>query len=235
MLTKLIVGAAIALGVNALSVASASAVTFAVYTPTNSTANLQLSGTTLSSTSPVVFDFKVPALAALGDLTATYSLSATETGALAFGPATLATFDGSFSLTYAGATVTAGSVTVHNGDNLLSGSFLGALFTGFGSTGTFQDSISSGGLVAFTSNFIAFNPLSDEALSLALTSLNPLSQVVAGQLTPFTAVSSGTFAADIQTLLPTPLPSTWTMLLSGVAGLGFLMFRRKNTFAAIAA
>lgn len=67
--------------------------------------------------------------------------------------------------------------------------------------------------------------------------------------TYLTDVENGTWAADYNVSLlsgsgnqnlafldPTPVPSTWMLLLTGLAGLGFFVFRRaKNRSAAVAA
>src|SRR5258708_17315559 len=133
---KIAASAVLVLGFNVVGAVGADATTFLEYHPVDTASNISLSGLTLSSSSEVDVSFLVPGLSDFGDLSATYSLIATETGAVAFGPLALATFDGSFALTYDGPNVTMGAVTIHTGDDLLSGTFLGSVFTGYGSAGT---------------------------------------------------------------------------------------------------
>jgi PEP-CTERM motif len=231
-LAKLVLGGFIALSFNGLNVGNASASTFAAYTPINDGTNLSLSGLTLSGNSTVVFDYLLPQLSPLGNLSANFTLSATETGAVAFGPVSLATFDGSFAFTYTGTNVTAGGVTVHTGDSLLSGIFLGSIFSGYGSSASLVDSNLGGGLVSFAnSNLINFDPdpFADQGLSLSLTSVTPAPFIVGGQVSNFSAVSNGSFAANAVPVTPgVPEPSTWAMMILGFAGVGFMAYRRKS-------
>jgi hypothetical protein len=144
--------------------------------------------------------------------------SGTETGAVAFGPLSLATFDGSYSLTYTGSTITAGSVTVNPGNVLLRATYLGAVFTGYGSTGNLVDSNLGGGLVSYSSDLLTFDPAADQGFSLGLTSIRSPSQVIGGQLTNFSAVSQGAFAASFSSE-SVPEPATWALILIGLGGL----------------
>ena len=232
-MSHLMVGVAMSLGLLALTAQGAdAATTFADFSPSSSSANVTLSGLSLTANAPVVFDFlETPALAAFGDLQGAWAMSATETGATAFGPLALATFDGSFSFTYTGLTQTIGAITINPGDNLLSGTFLGSVFTGYGSSGSLDDSVLGGGLVSYSSHFLTFDPLGDQGISLALTTVSPAVQVVGGQLTNFTAVSSGNFSAGITSAVPEP--ATWAMMLLGFGGLGLAL--RSQRRLAIAA
>ncbi len=229
-LSKRVSGAAFALGIGLLVAVSANADPVATYSPASDSANIALSGLTLSSSSTVVFDYLTPNLSAFGDLAATLSLSATETGAVAFGPLALATFDGSFNFGYSGPTRTVGGITVVTGQSLLSGIFLGGVFTGYGSSAGFTDSVLGGGLVSFNnSSFLTFDPASDQGLALDLTGLDPAAQVVGGQLTDFTAASGGEFDATILSEVTggVPEPATWMMLLVGFCGLGVALRRQR--------
>lgn len=233
MLKKTLVAAAFGLSVGLAAAAPVGAVTFATYNPTTPAVNVSLTGLTLSASAPVVFNYLTPALSALGSLAATLSLTATETGAIAFGPVTLATFDGSFSLTYTGPTKTVGGITAHTGDDLLSGVFLGSVFSGYGSTASIIDSITGGGLVSYSDNsFVTFDPLADEGLVIGMTEVTPPTAVVGGKLTDFRAVSQGQFAADLLTGGGggTPEPATWAMMLVGFGAIG-LAARRRAKFA----
>jgi hypothetical protein len=216
-----------AIGLSVVGIATANASTFATFSPIDDAiANLNLVGTTLSSSSTVTFDYKSPGLVSFGDLTASLSLTGTETGAVAFGPIGLATFDGSFSFTYAGPTKSSGGHTVKAGDDLLSGSFLGAVATHYGTSGSLLDSILAGGLVSFNSNkFLAFTGLGDEGLALAEATDVPV-QVIAGKLTPFSAITTGSFSADGVSVAPVPLPAS--VLLLGPALFGLAAVRRRS-------
>jgi hypothetical protein len=223
-----------------LAAFGAHADTFAGFTSTDGGANMTLSGLTLSSSAPVIFNYQTANLSALGDLAANLSLTATETGALALGPIAFGTFDGTFALTYSGATKTAGGYTVHTGDDLLSGVYLGSVFTGYGTSASLVDSILAGGLVSFNdNNFLTFDPTGDESLSLDLESLTPPSQVIAGQLTGFSTTSAGLFGADgvteaAATPSGIPEPAAWAMMLVGFAGLGGVLRRRRRPAAVTA-
>ena len=229
-LSKRVTGAACALGISLLAAVGAQADPVATYSPADDSSNITLSGLTLSSSSAVVFDYMTPNLSAFGDLAATLSLSATETGAVAFGPLSLGTFDGSFNFGYSGPTRTVGGITVHTGDSLLSGTFLGSVFTGYGSSAGITDSVLGGGLVSYNdSGFLTFDPASDQGLVLDLTGVDPSVLVVGGVLTDFTAASGGEFDATILSEIKgsVPEPATWMMLLTGFFGLGATLRRRR--------
>jgi hypothetical protein len=119
---------------------------------------------------------------------------------------------------------------------LLSGTFLGAVFTGYGSAGSIVDSVLGGGLVDYNSNpLLAFAAGGDEGLSLALTGVNNPVVVSGGKLSDFAAVSQGSFAAvNVSVDPPVPEPSTWAMMLAGFAGLAFAAYRRTKARPAIA-
>ena len=238
MFRKISAAAALSLAVGLGATAPAHATTFAVYNPTVGTIpNIRLSGLNLTSNSAVTFDFKAGnALIALGNLAAHLSLTATETGAISFGPIALGTFDGSFAITYTGPAIAATSLhpAVATGETLLDGIFLGAVFTGYGSAGTLADSLLGGGLVDYNDNaFVQFSPPGgDEGLALAMTSLTPPVAVVGGKLTNFVAVSQGIFAGDnlVTTGGGTPEPGTWALMLIGIGGIGYAA-RRRAKFA----
>ncbi len=224
--------AALGLAAGLVSAAPAGAVTFATFNPVGPGSNISLSGLTLSSNAAVTFDYLSAALAPLGDLPAQLQLTAIETGAIAQGPVVIGSFDGAFSLIYTGATRTAGAYTVHTGDDLLSGTFLGSVFTGYGSAGSLIDSVLAGGLVSFTSNkFVTFDGLGDSGLALAMTSITPTVNVTLGALTPFSAVSQGGFAADGVANGGgggVPEPATWALMLTGFGLAGAAIRRRAK-------
>jgi len=226
---KMSFAAGLSLATGLVGLVPAHASTFALYDPIAGAANISLVGITLSVSAPVDFQYQIPALLGLGVLRSNLSLTATETGAITFGPIALASFDGSFSIAYAGATKTVGAITVTTGETLLSGTFLGSVATLYGSTGTLQDSVLAGGLVQYDNNaLITVDPLQDQGLAFSMTSVSPVVKVVAGQLTDFVGVSQGQFAADVTVTVPEP--SAWALMLIGGVGIA-LTARRRRTVA----
>jgi hypothetical protein len=240
MLKMTFVAGALSLAAGLAAVAPTQATTFATYNPSGTSANISLSGLALSSSSAVTFDYLDAALSPLGDLSATLTLNATETGAVAVGPIALGTFDGAFALTYTGATKTVGAYTVHTGDDLLSGTFLGSVFSGYGTAGSVVDSILAGGLVSFNdNNFLTFDPSADQGLSIGMTSITPTIAVVGGKLTDFSAVSQGNFAANVTDRGGggrggVPEPASWAVMLVGVGLTGATLRARRRRSSAIA-
>ncbi|HLZ84791.1 MAG TPA: PEPxxWA-CTERM sorting domain-containing protein [Caulobacteraceae bacterium] len=227
--------AAAGLAAGLVAAAPAHALQFASFAPAGGSApNIQLVGLSLTASAPVQFEYSLPPnLLALGFLPATLSLSATETGAVAFGPLALGTFDGSFNISYSGATMTVGAITVTHGESLLSGTFLGSVFTGYGTAASIDDSNLGGGLVAFNNNsLVSFTPPGgDEGLAFGIVNLNNPVAVVGGQLTDFTGVTTGNFAADNvvgNNGGGTPEPATWALMLIGVGAIGFVARRRAK-------
>ena len=217
----------------------AHASTFAVYDPIAGASNISLTGLTLSVSAPVDFQYQIPELLGLGVLPSNMILTATETGAITFGPIVLASFDGSFSIAYAGSTQTVDGITLTTGESLLSGQFLGSVANIYGSTGSLQDSILAGGLVHFDDNaLITVSAVADQGLAFSLTGIDPLVHVVAGQLTPFVGVSQGQFAGDVTSnvtpnVIPTvPEPSAWALMLIG--GVGVVVASRRRRTVALA-
>jgi hypothetical protein len=237
---KLAAAAVIASALSIVGTTGANATPIATYGPVDGTLDMNLTGLTLSDSRPMIFNYQLPGLANFGDLASNFSLNATETGAIAFGPIALASFDGSFSFAYAGPDITVGSVTIHTGDDLLSGSFLGSVLTGYGSTAGLVDSVLGGGLVSFNNNsFVTFTGLGDEALSMSLTDLSSPTVISAGALSPFSGNSQGIFSADeiatnacgnsgdLCKIPPTNVPEPFTFTLFG-AGFVAAMRRRKQ-------
>ena len=97
-------------------------------------------------------------------------------------------------------------------------------------------------MVSFNDNsLLTFDPLQDEALAIAMTSIDPLVTVVSGELTPFTAVSSGNYAAVILTnscgpngelCHPTNVPEPVTLSLFGAGLVSAAALRRRKKKAA---
>ena len=228
--------------------APARATTFAEYDAATSDANLDwtqsasLTGGTLSTTGAGVsantyFTFLAPALSALANLPALFTLSATAPDG---DPAVLASdqlaeenLSGTFSFTYTGSTpLMVGSHVYMTGANLLSGTFSGAELVGpaAGSTGSFQDAILSGGTVAFTSDIASFATTGDKGISLELTSVLPIFNAFPGQsLSSFSAVSTGSFASELNGGGGggVPEPATWAAMLIGFGAIGISARRSR--------
>ena len=224
----------------AFSLSSAHAVTFADYVaPAPGAANITLSGTTLSAFAPVLFDYTFPsALAPLGFLDANLTLNATEAGAVGLGSASLARFNGSFSIAYSGAAVTVGGVTLSPGEILLAGVFNDALFDALGSAGSIIDSLSGGGSVAYANNaLLNFAHTTDQSFSINLTNIAPAVSVNAsGNLSNFSGVSEGAFASDDPALSSdVPEPATWTLMALGFLSLGIAGYGRRRRLSAVSA
>src|SRR5664279_5463059 len=103
-----IASVALCLAVIIAAIVPAHAGTFAVDEQLSTVTDMNLSGLTLTGSGNVLTTFTTPSLAPFGNLPVTWSLTGTETGAIAFGPVALASFDGTYSLTYTGPAVTIG-------------------------------------------------------------------------------------------------------------------------------
>ncbi len=201
--------------------------TFAVFTPTDATANVTLSGLSLMAKDVVRFRFTDPGLASLGVISAQWTFNATEASASTFDGYPTAVFGGTFAYAYLGpVVVTAGGVTLHPGDNLLSGSFGQGIFSGSGSAASLNASAVGGKNVVLSSSLLKFDPAGGAGIAFSLTSIVPPTEVVpSGQLADFTAVASGNFAASPA---GAPEPASWALMLLGFGGLGAgLRARRK--------
>lgn len=204
-----------------LSAAGASAATtFADFSPASTAANIALTTGNLTSNSAVLFAYTPAALQTASPLDATLTLNAAQSGAaVAFGPADLALFNGTFAFTYTGPTQTIDGHTVDAGDDLLSGSFTNGLFTGTGNTASLLDSSS----VTFNNNSLLTFGGADESLAIGATSIDPSVSIKNNLIANFTGVASGNFASGDLVVItggPTPEPATWAMMLLGVFGLG---------------
>lgn len=237
---------------------SAHAMTFADYGAVGSAANLDwtqsssLTSGVLSTPGSGVstsFSFLSAPLSSLTGLSALFTLTATapavdpvDPGLLAGGVAAQKGLTGAFNFSYAGSTpLVVGTHTYLTGATLLHGTFSGAELFGlnFGSTTSLQDAVLSGGVVGFTSDFINFSSTGDKALSLALTSVLPIYGALKGSsLLSFTGVSTGSFASDLSSGGGgggIPEPAVWAMLLTGFAGVGLVVRRRKGALATVGA
>jgi len=233
---------------------SAQAMTFADYSATSSDANISwtqstsltsgvLSTTGVGASAATYFSFLTPALSSLADLPALFTLSASapasDPAQTGLGQIAEQNLSGTFSFIYTGsAPLVVGTHTYTTGANLLTGTFTGAEIIGpdFGSTGSVQDAIFSGGTVSFTSAIASFSPIGDKALSVELTSVLPfLSANPTNALSSFTAVSTGSFASDLATGggAGIPEPVTWATMLLGFGGIG-LAARRARRKSAVA-
>ena len=201
--------------------------TFAVFTPTNATANVTLSGLSLTAKDVVRFRFTNPGLASLGLISAQWTFNATEASASTFDGYPTAVFGGTFAYAYVGpVVVTAGGVTLHPGDNLLSGSFGQGIFSGSGSAASLNASAAGVKNVVLSSSLLKFDPAGGAGIAFSFTSIVPPTEVVpSGQLADFTAVASGNFAASPAAA---PEPATWALSLLGFGALGAVMRTRRR-------
>ena len=238
-----------------LYVLPAQAMTFADYSAASSsipnlgwTQSLSLTSGTLSTIgtgADTYFSFLAPPFAALVNLPAVFTLSASGPASnpvnpilLAGGVAAEQNLTGAFNFTYTGSTpLVVGANTYTTGATLLHGTFSGAQILGvnFGSTTSFQDAILSGGSVTFTSDIVGFSAVGDKGLSLELTSVLPFYGALPGQsLLTFTGVSTGSFASDLSSGGGgggVPEPGVWAMMMVGLAGIGAAVRRRKRQVA----
>jgi hypothetical protein len=241
--------AAMGLAAGLGAAAPASAVQFAVFNPVasskggvpnfaeDSAGNL----TSTPSTAATVFTFDLTPLSAFGNLASTFSFSAHETAAATSGSIggvtyVTAPYDGSFTYTYTGPTTTMGAVTLTTGETLLQGTFTNAAFTarsGASGGGLADDSLL--GTVSFTSALpSSVLPLAQgESFSLDFIDMSPVAALQNGFLRHFTAVGSGQFSFGETTGGGggVPEPTTWMLMLAGVAGIGFSLRRRPRTVA----
>jgi len=250
--------AALAVGFTAVvgAAAPAQAITFADFSATDSNSNIQWTqsaagtGGSLNTTNAlgaasadVKFSFLTPGLASLANLPAQFNFN----GTVANGTPAINTFGfliqngltGNFSFTYTGANVTLGSVNLTTGANLLSGVFGGANITGMNNAtaGGVNDATSSGGVLAFTSDFVTFPGGTQKAYSLSMTSIadpifgTPGLTTAPGQsLGNFAAVTTGSFEADLTGgggQGGVPEPGTWALMIVGFASVGWAI-RRKS-------
>jgi hypothetical protein len=70
----------------------------------------------------------------------------------------------------------------------------------------------------------------DSDLSFLLSSTTPITSVDLTSLSGFKELKHFQLSG-LSSVAPTPLPASWTMMLIGLAGLGFFGFRRRNRSA----
>jgi hypothetical protein len=137
------------------------------------------------------------------------------------------------------APITIGSHTFAAGSNLLSGSFGGAGIAGknFGTSGGLESSVSGGGTITFTSDFLDFSHTNDRDLSLSLGAITSLVANVnkglnfaSGKaLRSFRATATGSFSSDpAPTVTALPEPQSWALLIAGFGLVGAVARRRGN-------
>ena len=129
------------------------------------------------------------------------------------------------------------------GSNLLSGTFTQTTLSGprNGGTAGINGSTQGGSTIAFTSDFVTFDPASNFELSWSLSSIAPLLNALPTNGPParatrnFRAVIGGQFSSDPAPIINSiPEPEVWALLVVGF-GLVGVQVRRRNRQSAIAA
>ena len=244
--TILAAAAAVALAGGLTAATSASAVQFAVFNPVPSTTggvpnfsedslgNL----TSTPATAPTIFTFDLSPLSAFGDLQSTFNFSAHETAMASSGTVggvsyVSAPFDGAFNFTYSGPTVTKGGVTLTTGELLLGGTFTNAVFEArSGANGGALTDDSINGTVVYTSGLPSTAlPLASngQSFTLGFLDMTPVAALQNGFIRHFTAVGNGLFSSNLTGGGGggVPEPATWALMLTGVAGIGACLRRRR--------
>lgn len=111
-------------------------------------------------------------------------------------------------------TASASSISFHFDDFTTAADFVFLFVTGFANNDRFE------GLTYLECNMVSTCPADEGALSGTLTSSDGGSTYSAGSLYSSPQV--------IATVASTPLPSTWSMLMAGFVGVGFLVSRSKK-------
>lgn len=187
---------------------------------------------------------RMDVLAALGQLSASFTLNATAASgspAGSFGGYTIQPLtSGSFSFIYTGLTpLVVAHTTYTTGANLLTATFVsggGAAGSLRGSSGSINASTTAGDTITYTSDFLNFSSTVDQDFALSLSSITPPAVFTRNQsLKTFFATATGSFSTD-PVPLPTaviPEPATWGLLVVGF-GLVGLQGRRQNRSISIA-
>jgi hypothetical protein len=238
--------AAIALTGGLTAATSASAVVFADFNPVpsasggvpNFSEDTMGNLTSIPGIAPTIFTFDLSPLSAFGDLQSTFSFAAHETAMASSGTIggvtyVSAPFDGSFNFTYSGPTVTKGGVTLTTGELLLGGTFTNAVFAArSGANGGALTDDSINGTVVYTTGLpsTALPLASDgQSFTLGFLDMTPVSALQNGFLRHFTAVGNGLFGSNLTGGGGggVPEPATWTLMLTGLAGIGACLRRRR--------
>jgi hypothetical protein len=187
----------------------------------------------------VSFSFLPSTLAGVNNVNATFTLtaatgSAAQTGAFLVQP----NLAGSFSFLSTGA-ITARGITYAAGANLLSGTFNDVSIAGQNnaSAASYGGSTGGGATIAFSSDFVTFNPVSSYDLSISLSSLAPLLAATPGSsLSSFEAYSTGSFSSDPSPSgNSVPEPAAWAMLIVGFGLVGVQTRGRRAANTTVAA
>ncbi len=193
---------------------------------------------TLAGAAKVKFNFDLPSLSGLSNLSADYNLNVvvdpgnpaqTIGGTLDQGG-----LKGSFSFTYTGPTTVLNGHAITTGANLLSATFFdNGDITGKknGTAGSIFASTESGSTITYTSDFLNFTGSTVRDLAYTLNAVKPGFGFAAGSaLNSFTAAETGEFAYTA-----VPEPATWTISIMGFGLLGATLRRRRPQAAAATA
>ncbi len=195
-------------------------------------------GDTVLGAAAVKFNFDLPSLSGLSNLSADYTLNvfapggnpAQNVGASLDQPG----LQGSFSFIYTGPTTILNGHPIATGANLLSATFFNdGDITGKknGTAGSIFASTESGSVITYTSDFINFAGSTARDLSYTLNAVKPGFGFAAGNaLNSFTAAETGEFA-----YAAVPEPATWAMSILGFGLLGATLRRRRTRTVATSA
>ncbi len=191
-------------------------------------------GSLVAGAAKVKFNFDLPSLSGLSNLSADYSLNVTaaagnpvaNVGASLDQPG----LKGTFSFIYTGPTTVLNGHAISNGANLLTATFFdGGDITGKknGTAGSIFASTESGSSITYSSDFIDFTGSTVRDLSYTLNAVKPGFGFTAGKaLNGFTAAETGEFAYTA-----VPEPATWAISILGFGLLGATVRRRRQAAA----
>lgn len=222
------------------SVPAAAITTFASFTPSDSSPNVNYSGNTLQtavggigglSSVNVLFTILVGDTPALQGVSASYTLNAfVPSGTLpASGAFNLDNATGAFSILSNNA-INVGGMVYAAGSNLLSGSFIGGFLDGTvdGTSGVIRGSTDGGVTITYTSDFLDFSNVDIFDFSLPMTAVTLPFGPAGGNIREFTASMGGQFSSEpAPTMGAVPEPTTWAMLVIGFGLVGVSARRRK--------